>query len=98
MPLCMNLFDKYQQGLPYADFIARYANDGQKQRWRQVHEQVALTAAQRDLLKAFRRPMPVLCLAEPGVATALISAPSSSTSPPPRPSFRCATSIATSMP
>jgi thiol-disulfide isomerase/thioredoxin len=59
----MNLFDKYQQGLSYADFIARYANDGQKQRWRQVHEQVVLTQAQRDLLGSFRRATPVLCLA-----------------------------------
>jgi len=59
----MNLFEKYQVGLPYADFIARYANDGQKQRWRQVHEQVVLTPAQRELLHSFRRDMPVLCLA-----------------------------------
>jgi len=59
----MNLFDSYQAGLPYADFLARYANDGQKQRWRQVHEQVALTAEQRELLKPFRRQMHVLCLA-----------------------------------
>jgi hypothetical protein len=59
----MNLFDKYRQGLPLTNFLAQYANDGQKQRWRQVHEQVALTAAQRELLAAFRRPMPVLCLA-----------------------------------
>ncbi|HMF20476.1 MAG TPA: thioredoxin family protein [Gemmataceae bacterium] len=59
----MNLFDKYRNGVSYADFIARYANDGQKQRWRQVHEQVALTSAQRELLDSFRRAMPVLCLA-----------------------------------
>jgi thiol-disulfide isomerase/thioredoxin len=59
----MNLFDKFQQGLPYADFLARYANDGQKQRWRQVHEQAALTQAQRDLLASFTREMNVLCLA-----------------------------------
>jgi hypothetical protein len=59
----MNLFDKYQQGLPYADFLARYANDGQKQRWRTVHEQVRLTDAQRQLLGAFTRQMNVLCLA-----------------------------------
>lgn len=59
----MNLFDKYKLGLTYTDFIARYANDAQKQRWRQVYEQVALTAPQRDLLGSFRRQMPVLCLA-----------------------------------
>ena len=59
----MNLFDKFRAGLPYADFLARYANDVQKQRWRQVHEQVTLTDAQRELLGSFRRAMPVLCLA-----------------------------------
>jgi hypothetical protein len=59
----MNLIDKFQVGLPYADFLARYANDGQKQRWRQVFEQVALSPAQRELLGWFRRRMSVLCLA-----------------------------------
>ncbi len=59
----MNLFDKYAQGLPYTEFINRYANDAQKGRWRQVHEQVQLAAGQRELLSSFRRRMPVLCLA-----------------------------------
>jgi hypothetical protein len=59
----VNLFEKYQAGLGYDDFLARYANDGQMQRWRQVREQVALTPGQRDLLASFRRDMPVLCLA-----------------------------------
>lgn len=59
----MNLFDKYQQGLTYAAFIERYANDAQKQRWRQVHEQIALAPVQKDLLGSFTRAMPVLCLA-----------------------------------
>src|SRR3989449_10904605 len=59
----MNLYEKYQLGLPYADFLARYANEGHKQRWRAVHEQVALTPAQRELLGSFRRTMNVLCLA-----------------------------------
>jgi hypothetical protein len=59
----MNLFEKFQAGLPYAVFIERYANDGQKQRWRQVHDQVRLSNAQRQLLGSFRRSMNVLCLA-----------------------------------
>src|SRR5207253_3686406 len=59
----MNLFDKFQYGLGYHDFLVRYANEGQKQRWRQMYEQVTLTAAQRELLGTFRRPMHVLCLA-----------------------------------
>ncbi len=59
----MNFADKFALGLPYADFLARYANPAQKQRWQQVHEQVQLTDAQRQLLASFRRPMDVLCLA-----------------------------------
>ena len=56
-------FAKFDQGLTYNDFLARYANEGQKERWRQVHAQVALTPAQRQLLAVFRRQMNVLCLA-----------------------------------
>jgi hypothetical protein len=59
----MNLFEKYEHGLTYADFIARHANDAQKERWRLMHAQVALTAVQKDLLASFTREMPVLILA-----------------------------------
>jgi hypothetical protein len=59
----MNLFEAYNQGLGYADFIARYANEGQRQRWQQMHDQVVLTTEQRATLAAFGRTMPVLCLA-----------------------------------
>jgi hypothetical protein len=59
----MNLFDKFQAGLAYDNFLARYATDGHKQRWRQVREQIALTAAQRQLLGSFVRQMNVLVLA-----------------------------------
>src|SRR5438270_3583893 len=58
----MTLYEKYMAGLPYADFIARYANHVQKERWRQVHAQVALTAAQKNLLASFTRRMPVMVL------------------------------------
>lgn len=58
-----NFFEKFAAGLVYEDFIARYANDVQKERWRQVHGQVVLTPAQRELLATFRRRMNVLCLA-----------------------------------
>ena len=56
----MNLFEKYHAGLPYADFIARYANEGQKERWRKLHAAVALTPAQTNLLASFKREMPIL--------------------------------------
>jgi hypothetical protein len=59
----MDLAQKFSLGLSYLDFIARYANPIQTQRWQQVHQQVQLTEAQRELLTAFRRQMNVLCLA-----------------------------------
>lgn len=59
----MNLFEKFQQGLSYTDFLTRYANEGQKERWKQAHENARLTSEQRNLLASFTREMPVLCLA-----------------------------------
>src|ERR1700682_5119587 len=59
----MNLYDKFQQGLTYNDFLTRYADEGQKRRWQQMHREVQLAPAQRDLLGAFRRDMNILCLA-----------------------------------
>jgi thiol-disulfide isomerase/thioredoxin len=59
----VNLFEQFNHALPYADFLAKYANEVQKERWRQVHAQVALTPQQRTLLGAFVREMNVLCLA-----------------------------------
>jgi hypothetical protein len=59
----MSLFDQYAQGLSYADFLARHGTDVHRERWRKLHEQVALTPAQRELLASFTRQMPVLCLA-----------------------------------
>jgi len=59
-PDLMNLFDKFQRGLLYADFLERYANEGQKQRWKQIHGQAQLTPDQRQLLASFRREMNVL--------------------------------------
>jgi hypothetical protein len=59
----MNLFEKYQTGLSYHDFLKRYGGEGHQVRWQQVYEQVALTAEQKALLQSFKRKMPVLCLA-----------------------------------
>ena len=59
----MNLYEKYQLGLPYREFLQRYGSDAHKTRWQQLHEQVTLTAAQKSLLGAFKRRMPALCLA-----------------------------------
>lgn len=59
----MNLFERYGQGLRYSEFVARYADPGQKKRWQSVDESIELTTLQRELLASFRRRMPVLCLA-----------------------------------
>jgi hypothetical protein len=59
----VNLFEKYQQGLSYDAFLKRYGTEAHQKRWRDVHAQVALTEAQRNLLGSFRRQMPVLCVA-----------------------------------
>jgi hypothetical protein len=61
--MIMNLYEKYRLGLPLSDFVAKYANDGQKQRWKGVDAQVTLTTPQKQLLNSFTRPMKVLCLA-----------------------------------
>lgn len=59
----MDLFAKFQAGLPYAEFLARYGSAADRQRWAHVHEQVTLTPEQHALLGSFRREMNVLCLA-----------------------------------
>jgi hypothetical protein len=59
----MNLFPKFAEALSYQDFLARYANDAHKVRWQQVHGQVTLSPAQRELLASFQRKLNVLCLA-----------------------------------
>ena len=59
----MNLYQKYQLGLKYNDFLAKHGTDIHQQKWKQVHDQIALTPAQKSLLQSFTRSMPVLCLA-----------------------------------
>jgi len=59
----VNLFEKYQQGLRYDEFLKRFGTEVHEKRWRDLHAQVTLTEAQRNILGSFRRQMPVLCLA-----------------------------------
>lgn len=59
----MNLHEKYKAGLAYHDFLNKYGSDAHKARWKQFHDQVTLTDAQKTLLQSFQRTMPVLCLA-----------------------------------
>jgi thiol-disulfide isomerase/thioredoxin len=59
----MNLYEKYQLGLSYHDFLKRYGTEAHQARWQQLHAQVTLTDVQKSLLKSFKRAMPALCLA-----------------------------------
>jgi thiol-disulfide isomerase/thioredoxin len=52
----------FSSALSYDDFLARHANDGQKERWKAAHDRVRLSPDQEALLSAFTRRMPVLCL------------------------------------
>ena len=46
----MNLFEKFQLGLSYQDFLAQYATEEQMKRWWQVHEQIKLTETETAAL------------------------------------------------
>jgi hypothetical protein len=59
----MNLFAKFQEALPYAEFMARHGTPAYDARWRRTFEQVTLTPAQRELLGQFTRETNVLVLA-----------------------------------
>ena len=54
---------KFDEGLEYHAFLAKYGTAEQRRRWEMVHEQVTLSDAQRELLASFTRDMKVLCLA-----------------------------------
>ena len=56
----MDFAAKFEQGLPYRDFLAKYGNDEQIARWNAFHSLVQLTAAQQELLAGFKREMNVL--------------------------------------
>lgn len=53
----------FSSALSYEEFLARHANEAQRERWEKVHERVLLTPEQTALIGSFTRRMPVLCLA-----------------------------------
>jgi hypothetical protein len=55
--------EKFQSGLGYHDFLHVHGTEDQRRRWQGVHEQIALTDAQRTLLASFTREIKVICLA-----------------------------------
>jgi thiol-disulfide isomerase/thioredoxin len=59
----MNLFSKFESGLPLSAFLARYGSDAHRARWKAAAEQTTLTDPQKKLLGAFTRRTNVLVLA-----------------------------------
>ena len=53
----------YSSGVSYDDYLAKYANDNQKQRWAAKRESIVLHEAHQKLLADFKRKMHVLCMA-----------------------------------
>lgn len=59
----MDFNAKFEQGLPYADFLEKHGTADQRQRWRNVYDQVVLSDEQVQLLQGFVREMKVLVTA-----------------------------------
>ena len=55
----------FQRALPYGGFLEHYGTEEHRRRWDGVYSAIMLTDGQRELLKAFRRRMNVLCLSGP---------------------------------
>jgi hypothetical protein len=53
----------FTESLSYRAFLDIHATPAQRERWDAMHARFALTPAQTDLVKAFTRRMPVICLA-----------------------------------
>lgn len=59
----MSIFEHFDQGLAYEEFLNRYGNDAHRERWQRVRAEVRLSDSQRELLRSFSRDTKVLCLA-----------------------------------
>lgn len=59
----MDFAARFQKGLTYAAFLDQYGTDDHKRRWQAMYEEVALTDAQKDLIRGFVREMNVICVA-----------------------------------
>lgn len=56
-------FTLFDAALPYDDFFTKFGQPAHKERWERTRAAVALTDAQTELLKAFRREAKILVLA-----------------------------------
>ncbi len=53
---------KFEQGLPFADFVTRGEPEGHRPPWDQRYGQLELSAEQHALVNSFTREMNVLCI------------------------------------
>ena len=56
----MDFGAKFEEGLSYEDFLAKYGTEEHQRRWQAVHDEVRLTDAQKELLRSFKREMKLL--------------------------------------
>ena len=56
----MDFAAKFDDGLSYNDFVAKYATVAQRPRWQAVHDEVRLNEQQSELLSNFGRTMKVM--------------------------------------
>lgn len=59
----MNFGEKFESGLEYLPFLQAYGTDLHQQKWSTVHDQVALTSSQINLIADFVREMKVIVFA-----------------------------------
>jgi thiol-disulfide isomerase/thioredoxin len=59
----MDFGAKFDQGLNYDDFLAKFGTEEHQRRWNALRAEVRLTDAQQELLRSFVREMKVLVLA-----------------------------------
>lgn len=59
----MDFKSKFDSGFSYVDFLEKYGSDGDKMKWKSVHELVNLSDDQRKLLSSFAREMNILVMA-----------------------------------
>jgi thiol-disulfide isomerase/thioredoxin len=59
----MDLYESFQNGMAYDDFLAHYASETEKVYWQRIYESVEIAPHQSQLLRSFVRKMNVLCMA-----------------------------------
>ena len=59
----MEFKTKFEAGVSYQDFLEKYGSVGDQKKWQLVHDLVALTDEQTQLLSGFKRELNVLVMA-----------------------------------